>query len=215
MMCLELLLSSTHFLTLSHSHTSCVKLGHLLKSTRTSVDVLGQRARIRSSRQLQRMVEEVCGSLPDRYRAFVEDQTVCDQWDEEAECAFPALTVAPAVGYWLEEGGFLTFSTPEVGEFEDMTKKAAYLTCVKVTHRNALAGMKASRWDRFFGPGPSPKGSWGSLYKPPVEKRVGDLQWRIVHGGIATNRYLAHIDPSNRVGCPFCGQEDLIVECPS
>ena len=99
-----------------------------------------------------------------------------------------------------------------------MNKKAAYLTCVKVTHRQTLRGMNASRWDGFFGPGSTPIGRWRSLYKPPVEKRVGDLQWRIVHGGIATNRYLAHLDPSNGVGCPFCGQEETVfhvfVECP-
>ncbi|KAJ3615285.1 hypothetical protein NHX12_018853, partial [Muraenolepis orangiensis] len=34
----------------------------------------------------------------------------------------------------------------------------------------------------------SPKGSWRCLYKLPVEKRTADLQWRIVHGAIATNR---------------------------
>ena len=196
----------------------CVKLGHLLKATRTSVEELGERAGIRSSRRLQMMVKEVRGSLPGPYRAFIDQQTVCDQWDDEGEYVFPALTVSAAVEDWQEDGGFLSFTTPELEDFEDTSKKAVYLTCVKVAHRRSLGGMKASRWDEFFGPGSTPKGSWRSLYKPPVEKRVGDLQWRIVHGGIATNGYLAHLDPSNGVGCPFCRREEtvfhLFVECP-
>jgi len=31
-----------------------------------------------------------------------------------------------------------------------------------------------------------PKGSWPSLYKPPIEKQTADLQWRIVDGLRAT-----------------------------
>ncbi|TWW77691.1 Transposon TX1 uncharacterized 149 kDa protein ORF 2 [Takifugu flavidus] len=46
----------------------------------------------------------------------------------------------------------------------------------------------------------------------------GDLQWRIVHGAVATNRYLVHLDPSTGDGCPFCSQSEtiyhLFVQCP-
>ena len=36
------------------------------------------------------------------------------------------------------------------------------------------------------------------------------LQWRIVHGAIATNRHIAHLDPSQGVGCVFCGQGETL-----
>ncbi len=29
------------------------------------------------------------------------------------------------------------------------------------------------------------KPEWRSLYKPPLSKRVGDIQWRLLHGAIA------------------------------
>ena len=44
----------------------------------------------------------------------------------------------------------------------------------------------------------------GGLYKRPIKKRTGDLQWRIVHGKIATNRHRA---PRSRdMGGVFCGE---------
>lgn len=132
---------------------------------------------------------------------------------------FPPLTVYPAVGEWQEERGrFLSFTTPELGEFETVGKKAVYYTCVKVSHLRSLAGMEASRWTEFFGPDFSPKGCWQSLYKPPIDKRTGNLQWRIVHGAIATNRHLVHLDPSIGEGCPFCSGgeslQHLFILCP-
>ena len=70
----------------------------------------------------------------------------------------------------------------------------------------------------FFGPDVFPKGSWRSLYKLPVEKRTADLQWRIVHGAIATNRYRAHLDPELGEECIFCSQIEtlvhLFIQCP-
>jgi len=50
-----------------------------------------------------------------------------------------------------------------------------------------------------------------SLYKLPIDKRTGDLQWRITHGAIATNKHVAHLDPSQGVECPFCTQNETLV----
>lgn len=90
--------------------------------------------------------------------------------------------------------------------------------CVKVLNLCSLSGLKESRWTEFFGPYASPKGSWQSLYKLPIEKRTADLQWRVVHGAIATNRYRAHLDPELGEECIFCSQTEslahLFVECP-
>lgn len=51
---------------------------------------------------------------------------------------------------------------------------------------------------------------WRALYKPPIEKRTADLQWRLIHGAIATDRHVAHLNPAVGGECRFCGeQEDL------
>ena len=63
----------------------------------------------------------------------------------------------------------------------------------------------------MFGQDKPPTGSWRSLYRLPVEKRSADLQWRIIHRAIATNRHIAHLDPGHGVGCPFCAHEESLV----
>lgn len=186
----------------------CVKLGHLM---RISIDHLSELLNIRSRRLLLRLVEEVRASLPRALRAFSEDRTVLDQWEDGVEYLFPSLTVSPAVDQWQDEEDFLlSFRTPELGDLETLGKKAAYHLCVKVSNLRSLVGVKVSKWTEFFGRGSSPRGCWRSLYKPPVDKRTGDLQWRIVHGAIATNRYLAHLNPDTGEGCPFCSQSETV-----
>ena len=141
------------------------------------------------------------------------------QWVEGTEYRFPSLVAAAAVGEWQERGDvFLSFKTPQLGEVRDVGKKAAYYTCVKVSHLRSLAVMGASRWTELFGQDHGPKGCWRSLYKPPIEKRADDLQWRIVHGAIATMRHRTHLDPSIGEGCLFCLQTEtvahLFFQCP-
>ncbi len=105
---------------------------------------------------------------------------------------------------WHEEEHFiLSFKTPQLDNFESASKKALYVTCVKVTNTHLLSGVMSSKWIDFLGMDISPKGSWRSLYKRPIDKRTGDLQWRIVHGAIATNRHVVHLNPNVGVGCLF------------
>ncbi|TDG95854.1 hypothetical protein EPR50_G00244570 [Perca flavescens] len=187
--------------------------------TAISVDVLRVRSNITSSRLIDRVVKEVCAALGSHQQTLVENRSLCEQWSDGWEYSFPSLTITPSVGGWQEEAGqLLSFSTPQLGKFQDAGKKELYYTCIKVLNIRFLAELKESRWTEFFGPEVSPKGSWRSLYKLPVEKRAADLQWRIVHGAIATNRYRAHIDPELGEGCMFCHEVEtlahLFVQCP-
>lgn len=123
------------------------------------------------------------------------------------------------MGEWQERGGqLLSLTTPHLDKFQDVGKKELYQTCVKVLNLGSLSGVGESRWTEFFGPEFSTKGRWRSLYKLPVEKRTAHLQWGIVQGAIATNRYRAHIDPGVREECLFCSQTEtlahLFVEGP-
>ncbi|KAI3369584.1 hypothetical protein L3Q82_024491, partial [Scortum barcoo] len=59
----------------------CVKLGHLMKTSITHLDEL------LNIRLLLRLVKEVCASLPEVLRAFAEDCTLSDQWDDECRQA--------------------------------------------------------------------------------------------------------------------------------
>lgn len=70
---------------LFEEQAGCTKLGHLLKMSAPSMDTLRQNANITSVRLINKVVEEVCAALPQPLRAFTEDRTLSDQWDDECE----------------------------------------------------------------------------------------------------------------------------------
>ena len=106
--------------------------------------------------------------------------------------------------------GFVRWDTLDCRDFCSLSTKALYAVCVKVGHQKVLRRVRAWRWPEVFGAEFSSDGAWRSLYKPPIEKRTADLQWRLVHGAIATNRHVAHLNPATGRGCPFCGEEESV-----
>ncbi len=131
---------------------------------------------------------------------------------------FPNLGVSAAVETSAgDERKLLIFKTPELNLFADTGKRALYYTCVKVMHFESLKCVPDSKWQGIEGFDGSPKGSWRTLYKCPIDKRTGDLQWRIIHGIVTTNRHRAHIDPTVRDECPFCFEHEdvyhLFLQC--
>uniref|UniRef100_A0A669D6D2 Reverse transcriptase domain-containing protein n=1 Tax=Oreochromis niloticus TaxID=8128 RepID=A0A669D6D2_ORENI len=193
-----------------------VKLGHL---TRMSMGALGGVTGIKSYRVLERIMEEVWQSLSPSLRDFAGDRVLADQWADDSEYVFPSLMVSPVFEEQPKGSGMLlSLGTPVLNSFSSCGKKQLYLCCVKVLNFRSLVGIRESKWTGFFASDSTPKGRWRVLYKPPVERRMADLQWRIVHGAIATNRHRAHLDPSIGEGCPFCSEretlEHLVVCCP-
>lgn len=93
--------------------------------------------------------------------------------------------------------------TLELNIFSVLSRQTLYRACVKTINYQHLKNVRDSKWTMVFESGSSPKGSWRSLYKSPIEKRVGDLQWRIVHGILATNRHKVLLNVSDDKGCPF------------
>ncbi len=183
------------------------KIGHLIPEGEwLSAGIFAEKLGIRSIRVATKMLTQIVEFLPQSYRLSLETYNgETDTFD------FPELEITPELENWEEtEGGLLSFKTPQLGVFSNIGKKSLYALCVKILHLHALTNVKESKWQEVFGLGASPKGSWRTLYKPPIEKRTGDLQWRLVHGIIATNRYRARLDPQVREGCPFCGIQETV-----
>lgn len=65
-------------------------------------------------------------------------------------------------------------------------------------------------WRSVFSLENDVKPEWRSLYKPPLSKRVGDIQWRVFHGAIAVNSFISMMNPEVDPGCPFCLQRETI-----
>lgn len=183
------------------------KIGQLIINGHwISVEVLASKIGLRSLRMSERLLNLIRVFLPQDYRRALETHS------EEADTTvFPELNISANIGEWQEtEGNLLSFKTPELNLFSDAGKKALYILCVKMTYLQSLESEKESKWQEVFGSSVSPKGCWRSLYKPPIEKRSGDLQWRIVHSIIATNRHRAHLDPQVGEGCPFCRTQETV-----
>ena len=167
---------------------------------------------IKSLRLMDKLVEEVVNRLHGQFRRAL-------AVEEENQHGFPELTIRAAVEEQDEaDGHLLSFRTPGISKLSETSKKSLYAVSVKVLNRVTLAGVRESRWLDVLAPGSSPRGSWRSLYKTPIEKRCADLQWRVVHGAVATNRHVAHIDPSAGSQCEFCQAEEslqhLWLRCP-
>lgn len=188
----------------------CTKIEHLRDDSgwRTA-DSIQHKTGIRSLRLLDQMLEEVRSALPGACREAL--GMLSQGWSY----SFPAIRVSAAQESPDNEFTFVSFKTPELGLFQDICKKALYIVCVKVSHQTALRRVKTWRWTEVFGP--DFRGCWRSLYKPPIEKRTADLQWRLMYGIIATNRHVAHLNPEVGRECPFCGTEEtvehLFIQC--
>ena len=102
----------------------------------------------------------------------------------------------------------LSFGVAGCGALEQVHRKAFCLISVKVRHQRTLLEVRPSKWTGFSGTDSPLIGCWHTLHKPPTEKRTADLKWRIFHGVIATNRHVAHLDPTVGRECLLCDQEE-------
>lgn len=57
--------------------------------------------------------------------------------------------------------------------------------------------------------------AWRALYKPPLTKKVADLQWRVLHGIVAVNAFLSVINEGVSDKCPFCPCKETVFHCYS
>uniref|UniRef100_A0A8C1S2L1 Reverse transcriptase domain-containing protein n=1 Tax=Cyprinus carpio TaxID=7962 RepID=A0A8C1S2L1_CYPCA len=122
---------------------------------------------------------------------------------------FPELYITPdlkgANGEMLENIEDLSF--------HEADRKKIYRSCVKVLNKKTLNGRVETVWRDKLGFDTNVKPGWRILYKPPLEKRVGDLQWRILHGAVAVNSFVSVINPNVCNVCPFCEKRETIFHC--
>lgn len=82
--------------------------------------------------------------------------------------------------------------------------------CVLVLNKKKLNNRVDTPWRAVLKLGVEVRPEWTVLYKPPLSKRTGDLQWRILHGAVAVNSFISVLDPKNNSGCPFCLKKETV-----
>lgn len=195
-----------------------VKLGHLMdKDGWKSVENIKEVTGLRSQRLVSKMMEEISLAVQRTYGESISTGQMSNQNDMKV---FPRIKISSLICDENEgevADSILNLQTPQLEYLDCASKKALYHTAVKVIHQRSLKRQKASRWLELLGPDFLVRDRWRTLYKLPVEKRTGDLQWRIIHGAIATDRHVAHLNPAVGGQCRFCGEgedlEHLFLKC--
>ena len=192
------------------------KLGHIAQ---LSVEELASAIKVTSRRFLHGIIGRMWAFLSAPLRTFAQDHTNIDCWNRGLEYAFPCLSISPAVAQPVTmAGSLLRLREPPAVKLNVAQGKQLYSICCFTRHNSSFSTMVESKWRDLRDPDSSPNDGWRVLYKPPVEKWMADIQWRIVHGILATNKYRAHFDSSTGEGCPFCSLtetlEHLVLTCP-
>lgn len=91
--------------------------------------------------------------------------------------------------------------------------KALYKYCVQALSKRKLSGRKDTVWRERLKVQDDWKPVWRLFYKPPLNKRSGDLQWRILQGALAVNSFVSKINPTISTKCPFCQEPETVFHC--
>ncbi|XP_059578699.1 transposon TX1 uncharacterized 149 kDa protein isoform X1 [Alligator mississippiensis] len=211
-----------------------LRLHHLLDpawSAWLSPEALAAWLGVRSIRTMGHLLRDIRTALPPVAAAALDEHLRARQIPRAADAAskaFPSLPVTPAVAAELAggPGTLLRLPMPPDSDtgcpFASLSRRSLYAWVVCVRHAQVLAGRPDTPWRRRLGPPASPPAhpAWRTLYKPPTAKKTGDLQWRLLHGILATGTFASHFDPAASTACPFCPggvEEDLFhafLDCP-
>ena len=110
-------------------------------------------------------------------------------------------------------GWFLKHGVSDLIPLSTSTGKTMYRVLVKTLNKEKLKGRADTPWRAHLGLDPGVEPSWRALYKPPLTKRVGDLQWRVLHGAVAVNGFVSVLNPNVDDKCPFCPLRETVFHC--
>lgn len=158
-----------------------------------------ERTGIKSIRFLKQFIDELVGELNFDQIHFINNSNhMKELW------IWLSMITADSREWNEEENCILSFKTPQLNSLETASKKGSVCDLCESDQCTSSIWSNVIKMDCFFfGMDISPKGSWWSLYKCPIGKRTGDLQWRIVHGVVAMNRHVADLNPNVGVDCLF------------
>ena len=184
------------------------KAGNDLKNARALASALG----VRSLRYASRVLAKLLGFLNVGEGALLEGYCSGNMLPNDND-PFPDFVL---ITDWLEPG----FTSPllNLGIDENLNLatadgKAVYKVMVKTLNKNHLKGRTDTVWREKLGIDGKTRPVWRVFYKPPLTKRTGDLQWRILHGAIAVNAVTAVMNPDVNDKCPYCNERETIFHC--
>ncbi|KAK0155418.1 Transposon TX1 uncharacterized protein [Merluccius polli] len=182
------------------------KLGHLLDREngrwKLALEVSAQTG-VRYLRLVADLLDRLRVSLPTSLSAAASSAVA----GIPEHVVFPELRISPKC-ISRGQGHLLTFNGLTDLVFASVNKKSLYHICSKSLFFMQLANRQDTKWRQHGQVPPNLSPTWRLLYKPPISKRVGDLQWRVLHLAIPTNRFVSRFNPDVMPTCPFCSAPD-------
>ncbi len=121
---------------------------------------------------------------------------------------FPNLSICPIMG---ECNGMLLDCDELIIVGSEITPgKCLYKNCVKAFNKTFLNNKSDTPWRDVLKISIGEKPEWRALYKSPLAKKTGDLQWRILHGAIAVNVFISLFKSDGTDCCHFCLQRETL-----
>ena len=124
---------------------------------------------------------------------------------------FPDLGLLPK--FDCCSGSLLDVKQKKTLDLYAVNGKKIYGCCVKVLNKDKRNGKLDTVWRGRLGVPDTVRPTWRVFYKLPLNKRSGDLQWRILHGAIAVNTFVSKINHTVSNACLFCGMVETIFHC--
>ena len=174
--------------------------------TLSDAPALGSLLGLQSVRVARRLLELWRQRLTWKERSLLRNYSQGEVEPDPAD-PFPEISLSPGLGELT--GPLLATTRPEDLTLHKADKKTLYFNCVKVLNRSGLCNRRPTVWSERLGQnGPGPQ--WRILYKPPLKKRTADLQWRILHGAVASNAFISILNPAVLSQCPFYDLRETI-----
>lgn len=114
---------------------------------------------------------------------------------------FPSLTICPSLD---QQGGV---------NLKEANGKVLSVLMVRCLNRQKLQQRSRLPWTDHLALGEDVRPEWRSLYKPPLSKRVADLQWRLLYGILAVNAFISILNSAVPNTCPFCEAVETVFHC--
>ena len=207
---LDITNSTTPGLTGALCSSGTVCLQQLLDVVGPALDnagALGTLLGLRSHRVAGRLLELWRQRLTIEEKRLLVDYNVGGTTPDPAD-PFPDVHLSPVVGELT--GPLLTPCCPDKLSMNKADKKTIYANCVKSINRAGLSNRPPTVWTNRLGDHIGPGPQWKLFYKPPLKKRTADLQWRILHGAIASNSFISVLNPVVSSTCPFCNLRETV-----
>lgn len=160
-----------------------------MRSTRIVAQLLNKWKKIFSKKEC-----DMLGSLSD------------GSFDVRGGSLFPKFNLIPLFDECV--GPLLNVPFFEKMYLDETDGKGFYKVCVKVLNKPKLNARVDTPWRVKLGLDENVKPNWRVLYKPPLSKKYGDLQWRILHGVIPVNSFVSVLNPEVDDDCPSCAERE-------